>query len=81
MNALTLEGFYEDGRIQLGEIPDGVKRSRVVITFLDAQQLTKLEQREALRKRLLSRLQSGIDFGTEPLPQREDLYAARVNRY
>jgi len=80
MTLLTLEGIYEDGAIQLTEQPQGVKRSRVVVTFLP-EMVPNSEIREVLRRRFLARLEHGVDFGSEPLPTREDLYADRLNRF
>ena len=80
MALLTLEGVYEDGIIELSEKPAGVKKARVVVTFLSTDALTDAGQHEALRGRVLTRLQRGVDFGTESLPTREELYADRFKR-
>ncbi len=37
--------------------------------------------RAALRQKFLARLQRGVDFGTEPLPSREERYADRLRRF
>lgn len=34
MGRLTVEGTYENGKIELAEIPAGVQRSRVIVTFV-----------------------------------------------
>ncbi|BAZ15389.1 hypothetical protein NIES4071_72610 [Calothrix sp. NIES-4071] len=36
----TIEGIYKDGKIELAEIPQGVKESRVFVTFLETKPTT-----------------------------------------
>ena len=81
MALVTLEGIYEDGKIALGEIPVGVKRSRVMVTFLAPEKVADADRREELRQSFLARLQHGVDFGSDPLPTREELYANRLDRF
>ena len=33
----AVEGVYRDGKVELLEMPDGVKEARVIVTFLPAQ--------------------------------------------
>ena len=86
MALLTLEGVYEDGKIECPEIPKGLKRARVVVTFLPSEPsdfavpVDHADRREG-GKRLVEMLQRGVDFGTEPLPKREELYADRIDRF
>ena len=35
---LTIEGTYTDGKIELAETPTGVKRARVLVTFLTSEE-------------------------------------------
>ena len=89
MALLTVEGVYDDGKIELRELPDDVPpQSRVLVTFLplaDAHGVVgkdhvhETERREATA-RLLTRLREGIDFGGPPYPKREELYD-RAHRY
>lgn len=32
----TVEGKYEDGKVTLAETPKGIRRARVIVTFLEA---------------------------------------------
>lgn len=45
MDALVLEGVYENGRIELRERPLGVRRARVRVTFLPESEATEEEAR------------------------------------
>ena len=86
MALLTLEGVYEDGKIEFSETLAPVKRARVMVTFLPDQPTNatlpgdQAKQREG-GKRLVELLQRGVEFGTEPLPSREELYADRIDRF
>ncbi len=80
MPVLTVEGTYREGKVELAEKPSGVSEARVLVTFLP-EQVTVAPGKEALRQRFLARLQRGVDFGAEPLPTREELYAERVGRF
>jgi len=81
MELLIVDGVYENGKVELAETPVGVEKARVRVTFLLPEAETDAERREALRQRFLARLQRGVDFGSEPLPTREELYASRLNRF
>lgn len=35
---LTIEAYYHDGKIDLKEIPEGIKESKVLITFLEKKE-------------------------------------------
>jgi hypothetical protein len=41
---LTLEGIYKDGKVQLAEMPAGVKQARVLVTFLPSEKNTPLHR-------------------------------------
>jgi hypothetical protein len=80
-----LEGVYEDGKIEFAEIPVGLKRARVMVTFLPDETAAAVPGDSAKRReggrQLVEMLQRGVDFGTEPLPTREELYADRIDRF
>ena len=64
MALLSLEGLYEDGKVELKEHPPGVTRARVVVTFLpDADAAAKETARRAAAARMIARMNEGIDFG------------------
>ncbi len=77
MALLTLEGIYEDGKIELKERPVGVKRARVQVTFLPESKSSEEEAREAARRRAFARMREGIDFGGEKF-NREEIYEERM---
>lgn len=81
MALLSLEGTYENGRVELVELPEGVTRAKVVVTFLPSNASGDPKEREDLRLRFLARLKRGQDFGTEALPKREELYAERISKF
>jgi hypothetical protein len=74
---LAVEGIYQNGRVELAEIPAGVDRSRVMVVFLnDGGEQTTLRpgEREALRQAAFAQMREGIDLGGPPYPKREELY-------
>jgi hypothetical protein len=81
MALLTLEGVYEDGRVELREQPQGVGRARVVVTFLPDEvapaEATDAEAREAARQCAFTRMREGIDFGGERF-NRAEVYEERL---
>ena len=79
MAQLSVAGIYEDGKIELQEKPSGVRKAHVVVTFLP-QEIDD-DRREVLRQRFLDRLARGVDFGADPLPRREELYADRLRQF
>ncbi len=61
----TLKGIYENGQIQLSELPENVSdRSQVLVTFLDGGKIDVAKLRE-----LIERLETvaGIEQGFEQL--------------
>ena len=66
----TIEGTYEDGRIELEEKPEGVRRARVLVTFL-APERGDVSDATA---QLLARMRAGLDLGGAPYPSREELH-------
>ena len=76
-----IEGHYKNGRIDLAEIPADIREANVIVTFLPPIQQEQKTASEVLRQKFLSRLEQGIDFGSAPLPTREEIYADRIDRY
>jgi hypothetical protein len=76
MDLLTLEGIYENGKIELTRQPIGVKTARVKVTFLKIEDV-KTDEREAARQRAFARMREGIDFGGEKF-DRTELYEERL---
>ena len=37
---LTVEGTYRDGKVELAEMPAGVKQAKVLVTFLPSEKNT-----------------------------------------
>lgn len=61
----TIEGIYQDGQIQLSEIPQGVSaHSQVLVTFLDPRKIDAAKVRQ-----LIAQLETiaGIQQGFEEL--------------
>jgi hypothetical protein len=74
-NVLTaVEGIYEDGEIELLERPEGLQRSRVIVTFLPPLPSEPSREREEARNRMLNRMREGVDLGGPPYPKREEIY-------
>jgi hypothetical protein len=80
MELFAVDGVYENGRVELDEQPPKKDRARVRVTFIPTLAETDA-RRAALAQRFLRRLERGVDFGTEPLPKREELYADRIARF
>ena len=80
MALLALEGVYEDGKIELKEQPAGVRKARVVVTFLpEEESATKEAARSAAAHRMIARMRKGINFGGEKF-NREEVYEERIDR-
>jgi hypothetical protein len=74
MDILTVDGVYENGRVELKEKPEGVEKARVRVTFLpDALE----DIREAARQRAFARMRTGINFGGMKF-DRAQLYEERM---
>lgn len=74
----SIRGVYRNGQIELEEKPEGITEAQVVVTFMP--QMDE-QTRNALRQRFFKRMEQGIDFGSEPLPTREEIYEERIGRY
>ena len=77
MAKLTIKGIYEDGKIELEEMPTGVKRARVRVTFLPESAADDKAERSAARLRAFDRMRVGIDFGGEKF-NRDEIYEVRM---
>ena len=77
MALLTVDGIYEDGKIELKQ-PVGVKKARVKVTFLPIAGAVGDEARETARQRAFARMRAGIDFGGEKF-NREEIYEERMS--
>jgi hypothetical protein len=82
MSLLTVEGIYEDGKIEISERPANLPaRSRVLVTFIEEGEPLAAEAREELLKRISERMEKGYNLGPgRPYEKREELYD-RLNRY
>jgi hypothetical protein len=60
----TIEGIYQDGQIQLTQLPQDVSRSQVLVTFLDPGKIDPAKLRQ-----LIDQLETieGIQQGFEEL--------------
>jgi hypothetical protein len=76
---LTIEGTYKDGRVELAEIPAQVGQSRVLVTFLESQDID-LRTRgidEAQAAELRARLKTFADDWERPEAEIYDKDPAR----
>jgi len=74
MMLTTVEGLYENGRVELAEQPLGVERAKVYVTFLvDASEAPKSAPADALEP-WLAFLREGLALGGPPYPKRDELY-------
>lgn len=81
MRTAIIQGVCEDGRVELDERPAGVHRARVLVTFLPPEDVGEADRSAARRERFLKRLERGVDFGTDPLPTRDELHAGRIGQF
>ncbi len=77
MDALVLDGTYENGKIELETLPVGVKRARVRVSFLPAADAPTESGVETARQRAFARMRDGINFGGERF-DRDELYEERL---
>lgn len=70
----TVEGFYENGRVELAEQPPGVERAKVYVTFVvDDAGAAKSAQTDVVEP-WLAFLREGLALGGPPYPNRDELY-------
>ncbi len=77
MSLLTVEGLYQDGRVELTEHPVGVQRSRVMVTFLGDDDGVDRERRQAAGQSLLADMRRGLSFGGQRF-DRAEIYDERA---
>jgi len=74
----TVEGLYENGRVELAERPPGVERAKVYVTFVEAAVLGAPEAPESPRteaiEQWITSLREGLALGGPPYPKRDELY-------
>lgn len=88
MEALTVNGVYRDGQIELEREPDGLRYAPVRVTFLTPAVAEKhapgiperssgesdpSESRNAILARVLGRMEEGVDLGGAPYEPRKEL--------
>lgn len=72
----TVEGVYENGRVELAERPAGIERAKVYVTFVaeppaaDSPRLDDIDEWAAF-------LREGLPLGGPPYPAREELHDRR----
>jgi hypothetical protein len=71
---VTVEGIYNEGKVELKEHPTVDSPSRVIVTFLEARDPFVSSSREELRRRALDRMEEGLALGGPPYPSREELH-------
>lgn len=70
----TIEGTYDNGRIDLAERPLGVQRAKVLVTFLyPAPAPAQTVDAEAVDA-WADFLREGVALGGPPYPKRDELY-------
>jgi hypothetical protein len=80
MAMLTIEGEYNNGKVQLSEKPKVVGGPvPVLVTFLTGRVMASSHDtdREELRRRAFMRMKEGIRIGGPPYPSREELHDRR----
>jgi hypothetical protein len=83
MAILTIEGTYSSGQVSLKELPHDIDEAQVLVTFLPAGDQTGPRDtgRSEAMKRLLERMEQGVDLGGGPYyTNREDLYHDRLDK-
>lgn len=69
----TVEGRYENGRIELAEQPPGIERAKVYVTFMvDPPGAAERAPDDAV-ERWLAFLREGLPIGGPPYPTRDEL--------
>jgi cell division FtsZ-interacting protein ZapD len=59
----TVEGFYQDGQIQLSELPQEVNsHTQVLVTFLDADKIDSVKLRQLIDQlETIAGIQQGLE--------------------
>jgi hypothetical protein len=69
----TVEGVYDNGRVELTERPIGVGRAKVYVTFVIEGPAAEGARADAVDGWVAS-LREGLPLGGPPYPTRDDLY-------
>ena len=80
----TIEGLYQDGKIQLSEIPNSVsEKTQVLITFLEPGDLNMTQVRELIEKlETIAGIQTGLDqLNADKTRSIEDFSAEMKQKY
>ena len=78
MALLALEGVYRNGKVELPEHHSEMEGTKVIVTFLHEKSEEEAERRKEAAKRMLARMEQGINFGGEGI-NREEMYEERMN--
>jgi len=70
----TVEGLYENGRVELAEQPLGVERAKVYVTFVVERPATPKSAPADALEEWLAFLREGLALGGPPYPKRDGLY-------
>jgi len=70
----TVEGLYENGRVELVEQPLGVERAKVYVTFVVEQPGAPKGAPSDTIDEWLAFLREGLALGGPPYPKRDELY-------
>jgi hypothetical protein len=73
----TVEGVYENGRVELAERPAGVERAKVYVTFVkEAEERAGAAERAETDAidRWLASMHEGFALGGPPYPRRDELH-------
>lgn len=69
----TIEGIYENGRVELLQRPSGVERARVYVTFIPDGPTQQAEGGNEAVEQWLNFLREGMALGGPPYPTRDEL--------
>lgn len=71
----TVEGLYENGRVELAERPPGVERAKVYVTFMvDSSPTAWKSARADAIEQWLAFPSEGVALGGPPYLKRDELY-------
>jgi hypothetical protein len=68
----AVEGVGKDGEVEILERPEGLRETRVIVTFLPVTPAAP--SKEEARNRMLRRMRAGIPLGGPPYFTREEIY-------
>ena len=70
----TIEGVYENGRVELADQPPGIDRAKVYVTFVAEPPAAEKRTPAATLDEWLAFLREGLALGGPPYPKRDALY-------